>query len=535
MRTFELRRGEKRTARNGCATCARGYRPLLALLLLAAAGLAGCGTAGTRSQPGRVVFLIESNPVNLDPRVGTDAQSQYLDGLIFDSLVRRDAEMNVVPDLAESWQTPDPVTYLFHLRPGVRFQNGQPCTSADVRYTFESILSGAIQTPKRGSFEIVRSIDTPDPLTVVFHLRRPYASFLWDLVSPAIGIVPRSATPAGPDDPATDPVGTGPFRFVRETSGEEVELARNPLYFGRRPKIDRIIFRIVPDATTRALELRKGSADIALNSLTPDMVDALAKFPAIRVDDEPGTDLQYLAFNCTDPLLRHRRVRQALAYATNRPEIIRYLERGQARIAYSLLPPFLSAYDPHLPRYDFDPARANRLLDEAGFPRRPDGIRFHLTLKTSTDEHSRLIAAVLQQQWRQVGVALRLESLEFGTFYADITGGSFQIYTLRWIGANDDPDIFYYVFDSQEIPPAGANRGRYENPALDRLLEQARVEPDALKRKQLYFQVQQIVARDQPYLTLWYLDNVAVYRRRMENVHLGPAGDFSFLDSVGLK
>lgn len=507
----------------------------LALLLLAALGLAGCGARGNEARPGAVVFLLESSPVNLDPRVGTDAQSQDLDGLIFNSLVRRDARMNVVPDLAASWQTPDPLTYIFHLRPGVRFQNGQPCTSADVRYTFQSILSGAIPTPKLGSFAIIRAIDTPDPQTVVFHLRRPYASFLWDLVSPAIGIVPRSATPAGPNDPAVDPIGTGPFRFVRETAGEEVELARNPLYFGPAPKIERVIFRIVPDATTRALELRKGSADIALNSLTPDMVVALARYPGLRVDDEPGTQLQYLAFNCADPLLRHRRVRQALAYATNRPEMIRYLERGQARIAYSLLPPSQWAYDPDLPHYDFDPARANRLLDEAGFPRGPGGIRFHLTLKTSTDQHSRLIGAVLQQQWRQVGVALQLQSLEFGTFYADITAGSFQIYTLRWIGANNDPDIFHYVFDSRSLPPAGANRGRYENPELDRLLEEARVDPDPRKRKQLYFQVQKIVARDEPYLTLWYLDNVAAYRSRLANVHLSPAGGFGFLDSVELK
>jgi peptide/nickel transport system substrate-binding protein len=532
--------GEKRTATIGCAT--RGSALLrriaaLVLLIACAMGLAGCGSgdAAAERRAGTVVFLLENSPTNLDPRIGTDAQSQYLDGLMFDSLVQRDDRMNVTPDLAKSWDMPNPVTYVFHLRPGVRFQNGQPMTSADVKYTFESIMTGEVKSPKRGAFDIVRAIDTPDPETVIFHLRQPYSSFLWDLMKPAIGIVPRPGTPGAAFNPARHPLGTGPFRFVRQVPGEEVVLERNPHYFGKAPKIKWVIFRVVPDATTRALELRKGSADIVLNALTPDMVDALAKSPGVRVADDPGTIIQYVAFNCADPILRHRRVRQALAYATNRPEIIHYLLRDQARIAYGLLPPGNWAYEANVPHYDYDPAKANRLLDEAGFPRGKGGIRFHLTIKTSTQESARLLASVLQQQWRQVGVALDLHSYDFGTFYADITHGTFQLYTLHWIGANNDPDVFYYIFDSKEIPPVGANRGRYVNPELDRLVEQARVVSDREKRKQLYAHVQQILARDEPYLTLWYLDNVAVHRERVGNVRIDPAGGFGFLTSVVLK
>jgi peptide/nickel transport system substrate-binding protein len=508
---------------------------MLVLAAGLAAGLAGCATRAANPRPDTVVFDIESTPVNLDPRIGTDAQSQYLDGLIFNSLVRRDIHMDLVPDLATSWETPDPLTYVFHLRRGVRFQNGQAFTSADVKYTFDSILSGAVRTPKRGSYALIRSVDTPDPWTVVFHLRQPYASFLWDLTSPGIGIVPRPANPSEAVSPAADPIGTGPFRFVSMTAGQDVILERNSDYFGSPPKIDRAIFRIVPDETTRALELRKGSADIALNSLTPDTVVALEKTKTVSVTEEPGTNIAYVAYNCTDPILRHVRVRQALAYATDRQEIIRYLLRGQARIAYDLLPPTHWAYDPDIPHYDYNPAKANRLLDEAGFPRGPNGIRFQITLKTSTEEDSRQLGAVLQQQWAQAGVALNLQSLEFGTLYADITSGNFQLYTLRWLGANDDPDFFYYVFDSHEIPPVGANRGRFRNPELDRLLEQARVISDRQKRKKLYAQAQEIIAHDQPYLTLWYLDNVAVHSDRVENVSVGPAGGFDFLTSITLQ
>ena len=500
-----------------------------------AAGLAGCSTRSAGSPHRTVVFLIENTPVNLDPRVGTDAQSQYLDSLIFSSLVGLDAHMKIVPDLATRWETPDPLTYIFHLRHGVRFQNGQELTSADVKYTFDSILTGAVKTPKRGSYAIIRQVDTPDAWTVVFHLRQPYASFLWDLARPAIGIVARPGTSAGAVNPAEDPIGTGPFRFVRMVTDEEVVLQRNPGYFGAPPKIDGVTFRIVPDETTRALEMRKGSADIALNSLTPDTVAAMARTRSVGVVEEPGTNLAYIAYNCTGPILRHVRVRQALALATNRPEIIRYLLRGQARIAYDVLPPGHWAYAAAVPHYDFDPARANRLLDQAGFPRGPDGIRFHLTLKTSTEETSRQVGAVLQQQWRRVGVALNLRSLEFGTFYADITSGSFELYLLRWLGANGDPDFLYYVFDSHQIPPIGANRGRYRNPLLDRVLEQARIEANRQKRIKLYAQAQEIIAHDQPYLTLWYLDNVAVHSDRIDNIGIGPAGGYDFLTSITLR
>ena len=162
-------------------------------------------------------------------------------------------------------------------------------------------------------------------------------------------------------------------------------------------------------------------------------------------------------------------------------------------------------------------------------------MRLKLTLKTSTEELPRLLGAVLQEQWRRVGVELELRSLEFATLYADITRGNFQLYTLRWVGANNDPDIFEYVFHSRKIPPDGANRGHYRNPRLDSLLDQARVEADRDNRAQIYREAQRIVAEDQPYLNLWYFDNVAVHRRRITNVQLTPSGDYDFLSQIVLR
>jgi peptide/nickel transport system substrate-binding protein len=493
--------------------------------------LSGCRSPASSQPPGTVVFLLESMPANLDPRIGTDAQSQRLHSLIFSGLLERDERMDLHGDLADRWETPDPLTFVFHLRRGVEFHDGRALTSADVKFTFDSILSGAVKTPKRGAFRMVASVEAPDPFTVVFHLKEPFASFLWNVVRPSVGIVPAGS---GPDFPQ-HPIGTGPFRFVRSSLDEEVVLERYPAYFAGAPHVERARFRIVPDATVRALELRKGTADAELNSLSPDMVAALARQPAIEVTQQPGTIYAYVAFNCEDPALAHREVRQALAYATDRTTILAYLYHGQARLADGLLPPNHWAAEPNVPHYAYDPARAEQLLDAAGFPRRQDGVRLRLAIKTSTDESARLLSAVLQDQWRRVGVALELRPLEIATLLSDIGRGNFQLYTLRWVGANNDPDIFEYVFSSRKIPPDGANRGRYRNPRLDALLDRARVESDREKRRAIYSQVQKIVAEDLPYLNLWFLDNISVHRRRVTHVDLTPAGDYDFLSGIALR
>jgi peptide/nickel transport system substrate-binding protein len=502
--------------------------PLACLLMFA---LAGCPSTHSLAEPGVLNFLLEASPTSLDPRIGTDAQSEHLHGLIFDSLVAHDSQMNIVPDLAERWEARDAQTYVFQLRKGVRFHDGRALTSADVKYTFDSILSGQIKTPKRGPFELVWSIEAPDPDTVIFHLREPSASFVWNLTKPGIGIVPNGSG----KEIAQHPIGTGPFRLTSIIPDEEIILDRNPDYFGAVPRINQLRFRIVPDAIVRALELRKGSADFAFNSLSPDTVATLRKQSALVTDEGAGTSLAYIAFNFSDPILAHREVRQALAYSSDRTSLIKYLLRGQAQAAPSLLAPSHWAYEPHVQRYDYDPARAQQLLDAAGFRPGPDGVRLRLTLKTSTDESTRLLAEALAEQWKRVGVLLELRPLEFATFYSDITHGSFQLYTFRWVGSsNSDPDIFEYVFDSKKVPPAGANRGHYSNRALDALLKQQGAEMDREKRKVILSEIQKIVAEDEPYINLWYMDNVAVHRTRVTGVEIPPTGDFDFLARVSL-
>jgi peptide/nickel transport system substrate-binding protein len=226
-------------------------------------------------------------------------------------------------------------------------------------------------------------------------------------------------------------------------------------------------------------------------------------------------------------------VRQAIAYALDRRPMIDYLWRGEAQPARSVLPAQSWAYNGDVPAYNHDPAKARELLDAAGYPA-INGVRFHIGMKTSTDENTRLMVAVMQQQLREVGIALDIRSFEFATFFSDVTRGAFQMYSLRWIGGNEDPDIFEYAFDSSKFPPNGANRGYYSNPVVDALIAQGRREVDPAIRKQTYFELQRILADQLPYIDLWYFDNVLVHNRRVRHLELNPAGNYDFLRTAEL-
>ena len=516
-----------------------GLRKLMGgAILLVGSMLTGCHPP---PPPGTIVVLIESSPNNLDPRQGTDAQSERVGPLIFDALVKKDEHYNLAPWLATSWEQPDALTWIFHLRDGVSFHDGRPLEAADVVWTINSMRDPAVAgiiSSKGGSFAAVDRIETPDRLTVIVHLKHPDPGLLFNMSDGLFGVVPRGAR----SDFGLHPVGSGPYRFVSQVQDKEVVLDRfpgawsNSLPSAHQTAIQRIQFNVVPDAITSALELQKHSADAASNVLTPDMVYALRGTPGLDISDGTGSNVWYLNFNVADPTLRDKRIRQALALSIDRPAIIAALWRGHARLANTLLPPghWAAASDADLALYPHDPARAAALLDSAGLHPGADGIRLHVTLKTSTDETTRLLAAVLQQQMHAAGISLNIRSAEFGTFYSDVTRGAFQIYVLKWVGSNEDPDIFRYMYSSASFPPKGANRGHYVNAKVDGLLAQAAAEAGApaevqSRRRAEYIQIQKIVADEMPSVPLWYPGNEVVHTDRLQHVESNGDGNFDFL------
>lgn len=482
-----------------------------------------------RPDPNTLVMVIESSPTNLDPRVGLDAQSERIDELLFDALVRRDEHFNLQPSLAQRWEIPDPLTYIFHLRHDVHFHNGEPLTSKDVKWTLDSLLSGKLISPKASTYNSIASVDAPDPFTVVLHLSKPYASLLWNLSDGAFGVVPDGSTGTF----SQQPIGSGPFRFVSARQDRDVLIERNDQYWGEKPHIQRVRFIVVPDETTRALELRKGSGDILINALNADTVAALKREPNLQIDVTPGSNYAYLALNTRDPMLKDVWVRRAIAYAIDRREIIHYLMGDMAKESNSVLPPQSWAYNPNAKDYAYDPATANRILDEAGYAKH-GAYRFQLTMKTSTDATTRVLAAVLQQQLRAIGIDLEIRTFEFATFYADITKGAYQIHSLRWIGGNQDPDIFENLFATASFAPRRQNRTFYSNPRIDELIEQARSTVDQEQRRRAYFEIQEILNRDVPYVNLWYFDNVLVHTRRVRNLTVSASGNYDFLRTAEL-
>ena len=516
-------------------------RPGLAAVL-ALVALVGCMSA-PHEDARTVVMAIENSPTNLDRRIGTDAMSERIGSLIFDPLVRMDAHYEMRPWLATTWQQiPDAETgtkdWVFHLRDGVRFQDGRPLGAQDVAWTINSMLDGSLTTSKSGAFAKVLRAEVRDPLTVVVRMKAPDASLLFNLSDGLFGVVPRGSG----KDFGRVPIGSGPFRFVSEEQDKDVVIQRNPDYWGQAigapvPKVERVRFVVVPDAVTVALELEKGSVDIASNQLTLDMVHALQGRGGLAVETGLGSPVMYLNFNVARGPLSDARVRQAIACAMDRAAMVHAVWRDNARLADTMLPVghWAAASEAQLAQWPHDPARAQALLDAAGY--RPDrtGVRLRLEMKTSTDETTRLLAQILQAQLHEVGIQLTLRSSEFGTFYSDVTSGRFQMYALRWIGSNEDPDIFRYAFGSDRFPPKGGNRGRYSNPRVDALLTDAARRSDEASRAEDFLEVQKILAQELPAIPLWYPNNEVVHTTRIHGIVPRADGSFDFLREAWVK
>ncbi len=489
---------------------------------------AGC-TAPPDRGSSRIVVGITSGPTNLDPRFGLDDVSQKLHPLIFDGLLVVDDDLRMSGWLAETFEHPTPITYVMRLRRGVRFHDGHELTSADVVFTYRSLLDPALGSPRRGGYKELARVDALDRYTVQFTLTAPYTSFPINLSQP---IVPDGAGP----DLSEHPNGTGPYRFVSHVSDDHVELASFSEYWHGAPRNDGLVLKVVPDEVMRALEVRKGTMDLVLNDVSPDIYFQLQHDSTIQTATGPGVDVQYIGLNFRDPILRDVRVRRAIAHAIDQQAIVDHLRRGLAFPAVGLLPPQSWAFEPDVRIYPHDAAKAKALLDEAGYPD-PDGDgpqpRLHLSLKVSNVEFNRLQASVIQENLRQVGIALDVRMYEFTTLFADVLGGNFQLYTLQWTAASlADPDILRRVFHSSQVPPAGFNRGAYSNPALDTLLDEAAASQDDAERRELYSRAQRLIADDLPYIMIWGKTNFAIAQRNLSGIRINPLADLMFLKDV---
>ncbi|HSY49427.1 MAG TPA: ABC transporter substrate-binding protein [Thermoanaerobaculia bacterium] len=488
--------------------------------------LLACGGGEKKSTVGNantLVIAVMSSPANLDSRVGVDNVSSRMFDLVYSGLIKVTPNFDYAPDLATSWETPDDKTIVFHLNPNAKFQNGQPVKASDVKWTYESLMNPTFVTSKRSGYTSVDHIEAPDERTVIFKLKEANAGIFDNLT---VGILP---TGADTNVYKNRPIGCGPYRLVEYRPDDRLEFEAFEQWHGGPPKIKHITVRIIPDATTRILEMRRGTINFEVNQIPFENVAEFEKNPDFTVVKSTGSVYQYLAFNMKDPALAKPLVRQAIAHAIDRDRIIRDIQRGFAQPTETMLAAGHWAGATNLPSYAYDPVKAKQLLAQAGYP---NGLS--LVFKTSTDAEANSRAQVMQEMMKKAGFNVTIQSNEMSTFFADISKGNFQMYSLSRNGISD-PDFYYVIFYSKNTPPNGQNRGYYENPRLDQLLLEGRSMFDRTKRKPIYREVQQIVATDIPYLSLYMQSNVAVMRKNISGYVQYPAGFYTSIPQMAMK
>jgi len=504
-------------------------------------------TSSCRRQSNVFVIALSDNVKTIDP-IGSpsiDAASERVRVLMFNSLVKKDEKFDYVPELASKIdRSEDGLTFTFTLRDGVTFHDGRPFTSADAKYTLDTVLASTFA--KAASFfegsganktAYIKSVEAPDARSLIIRLNKPWMGLLPNLVD--IPMIPKDSY----ESQKTHPLGTGPFKFKSyDQSQQVVDMEANANYYDGPPHIPALRARVISDSNAMQAELRSGRIDIAPlpTSLSPDAVNSLGQDPNLKVEQFAGSNLNHLTFNVKEPPLDNVKVRQAIAYAIDREGIVRDLLLSQGKIAHSILPEESWAYTPGQ-TYHYDPAMAKRLLDEAGF-RDPDGdgpqMRFAkpITFRISgSSAAARQYSNVIQNALKDVGIPVSIETMEINTLLASVRRGQFQMYYLQWVGGNQDPIFYKDLFASSEIPtetrPA-KNRSRYENKELDAILEEAVNTFDHAKAAPLYAKAQEIVSRDVPLLPLWYQANMVIAKKSVGNIHINASGDWGFVKDL---
>lgn len=499
--------------------CLRGVNAALLIGLLFGAGCA----KQPSQEAGTFVIGIESAPASLDPRLAVDAYSSKICRLIYSGLFRVDASLELQPELLESYEQISPTEYRFTLRPDIQFHDGTPLAVRDVLWTYNSIRDRSVPSPHYAAFAIIDKLTALDERTFTLILKKPFSPFLMAMT---MGILPE-----GRSDKR---LGAGPFFLEEEVPDQKVVLSRNENYFRGPAQSRRLIFRVVRDDNLRVLDLVRGRIDLVQNNLPAALIPYIKKQKDLVMERAPGINYSYMGMNLDDPILKRRKVREAMAHALDRKKIIAYKLAGMARPATGILAPMHWAYVKPSAEFPYDPKRARRLLDEAGYPD-PDGpgprSRFQLIYKTSSKRDRVGLARLMAQYLQQVGIDVIVTPYEWGTLFRDIRTGNFQMYSLTWVGVTE-PDIYYYTFNSSQIPPHGANRDRYINPAIDKLTDVGREISNRSERKEIYGEIQNIIASDLPYISLWYEDNVLVRQANVKGYVIHPNASFQSLANI---
>lgn len=468
------------------------------------------------------------------PVLASDSASSEVNELVYNGLVRYDKNLQYQGELAESWEvSADNLVITFHLRKGVKWHDGAPFTAEDVLFTYQTYIDPKVPTAYAENYRQVDKVEVVDPLTLRVSYKKPLAQAL---ISWGVSILPKHLL-AGEEitkSPlASAPIGTGPYRFVEWKRGEKIVLAANPDYFEGRPHIDRVVFRIIPDESTMFLELKAGGIDMmgltplqyARQTETPEFTKAFGKYRY------PAFAYTYLGYNLNRPLFQDKRVRQALAHAIDKREIIDGVLLGLGQEATGPYKPGTWPHNPTVRRFDYDPVKARELLAAAGWKDSngdgivdKDGQPFAFTIVTNQGNDQRSKSGeIIQRRFREVGVDVKLRVIEWASFLKEfINPGNFDATILGWT-VPIDPDG-YNVWHSSKTRPGELNFIGFRNAEVDTLLETGRRTLDQAARKKAYDRLQEILAEEQPYTFLYVPDALPVVAARFRGIEPAPAG-----------
>jgi peptide/nickel transport system substrate-binding protein len=493
--------------------------------------------SGAAAEPVTGDALVEASigdASRLLPILASDSASGSIVGLLFNGLLKYNERLEIVGDLAESWTvSPDGLEITFVLRPGVRWHDGAPVTADDVQFTYQKLIDPEVRTPFSSGYELVESLKVLDPRTVRVRYKEPFAPALESWM---MGVIPKHLLD-GQDLNTTQflrqPVGHGPYKFVRWKTGELIELAANPDYFEHRPHIDRFLFRIIPDQATMFLELLTQGID--LSSLTPLQYtrQTATEFVsrAYKKFRYPSFGFTYIGYNLQDPRFSDVRVRRAIDRAVDKQAILDGVLFGLGKVATGPYPEESWAFNLGVRPAPPDAETAKALLREAGWEDRDgdgwldkNGQPFHFTLMTNQgNEVRQQVAEIVQQQLRGIGIDVRVRILEWSTFVHEyIDKRRFEAVLLAW-NLSRDPDI-YDLFHSSKTKEGEYNFGGYANPEVDRLLIEGRRVFGQAERTRIYHEIHRLLAEDQPYTFLYVADSLPIVSSRFRNVIATPIG-----------
>ena len=467
----------------------------------------------------------------LNPILAQDSASSEINSLVFNGLIKYNRDLDgFVGELAESWKVekgPEPVITFF-LRKGVFWHDGKEFTAYDVKFTYDKIMDQKTNTVRRSSYELVKKAEILDPYTFRVTYKQPFSPGLetW-----SIGIIPKhllekediNTTPFN-----RKPIGTGPFQFVEWVTDEKIVVEANPQYFEKRPNVDRLIYRIIPETPLNEMEILTGGVDYS--SIFPYEYQRMSQLPFLKTYSQPSLGYTYLGYNLKKDLFQDRRVRLALTHAINREEIVQYVLYGLGQVATGPFPNHLWYSNPHVKTIPYDPQKAHQLLTEAGWKDKnrdgilvKDGKLFKFTLITNSGNDTRRDVGVLvQRQLRELGIDVTFEMYEWSVFLKNfINSRHFDACILGW-SLSVDPDA-YEIWHSSQIEK-GFNFVSYQNPKVDRLWEEGRREYDIEKRKKIYWRIHELMAEDQPYTFLYVPLGISALQRKFVLVEEGPSG-----------